>query len=360
MPTTPVQIPTPSGPPIAGHLEVPADGAPTAWAIVAHCFDCADDVSAAVRIGLALTERRIGVLRFDLAGDADDLRVASAWLAAERTAPALLIGHSRGGAAAILAARDLPSVRAVATIAAPFEPSLQDALAELRRPLLIFHSPADAVIAVGNAARIYTAARHPKSFVSLDDADHAVTRRADAEYVAHVLAAWASRYVEMPPPPATVEGAREQGKVSASIGRDRYRTDILARGHGFVVDEPSALGGTDQGPTPYDLLGAALGACTAITLRMYADRKEWPLDEVDVFVAHDKVHAEDELPDDDGEPRRMDRLTREIRLTGALTDEQRSRLREIADRCPVHRTLETGLRVDTAPEPLRAETDQPL
>src|SRR5690606_32449328 len=148
-------------------------------------------------------------------------------------------------------------------------------------------------------------------------------------YVAGMIAAWSSRYVEMPPPAATLEEARQENGVSSSIGRDRYRTDILARGHGFVVDEPSAVGGTDQGPTPYDLVGAALGSCTAITLRMYADRKKWPLDEVNVLVRQDRVHAEDEVLGDDGKPRQIDRLTREIALVGDLSAEQRTRLIEI-------------------------------
>lgn len=359
MPSGSITFRAEDGTSISAVVETPADGAPVAWAVIAHCFDCGDRTSPAERIARAVAERRIGVVRFEF-GDAPSelshaiasIRAAAAWLDATHAAPSLLIGHSYGGAAAILAAAGLPDVRAVATIAAPFEPgrgtpSLADALAALRRPLLVFHSPGDDTIPLDDASRIFTAAHHPKSFVSLDGADHHVTAPSDAEYVAGMIAAWSSRYVELPAPAATLEEARAESGVSASIGRERYRTDILARGHGFVVDEPSALGGSDQGPTPYDLLAAALGSCTAITLRMYADRKEWPLDEVDVLVRQDRVHAEDEVPGDDGKLRQMDRLTREITLAGELSAEQRARLLEIADRCPVHRTLEGGIRIDT-------------
>lgn len=362
MPSTTVQFPAADGRRIIARVEIPADGEPIAWAVVAHCFACTDASAAAERIALALAERRVAVLRFDvpaagvpdaapslenLERDAADVQAAARWLGATHAPPSLLIGHSLGGAAAVLAAGKLPGLRAVATVAAPFAEPVAGVLAELRCPLLIFHSPADAVVPLRDAARLFTAAHHPKSFVSLDDADHLLTRPADAEYAAHVLAAWASRYVEAPPPAATLEEAVAESRVSASIGRARYRTDIIARGHGFVVDEPSAIGGSDQGPTPYDLVAAALGACTAITLRMYADRKQWPLEQVDVLVAHDRVHAEDEAAAGGSAARPMDRLTRELRFTGPLTDEQRTRLREIADRCPVHRTLEAGLRVET-------------
>lgn len=355
MPTASITFRAEDGTPIAAVVETPADGAPAAWAVIAHCFDCGDDPgSPPERIARAMAERRIGVVRFEFGDDPSSvphavgsIRAAAAWLDSTHEAPALLIGHSFGGAAAVLAAPGLPSVRAVATVAAPFEP-LANSLAELRVPLLIFHSPADAVIPIDDATRIYTAAHHPKSFISLDGSDHRVSDPADAEYVAGVMAAWSSRYVEMPPPAATLEEVRRENGVAASIGRDRYRTDILARGHGFVVDEPSALGGTDQGPTPYDLVAAALGSCTAITLRMYADHKRWPLDGVNVLVRQDRVHAEDEALGADGEPQQMDRLTREIALAGDLTSEQRERLIEIANRCPVHRTLEGGIRIDTS------------
>ena len=366
MPSAAISIRGSDGAPLAARIDTPADGRPAAWAVVAHCFHCEDAASPAERIARALAEQRIGVVRFEFSDSSSELprvvaaiRSAAEWLDSTHAAPALLIGHSYGGAAAVIAAAELPAVRAVATIAAPFSlnddgGSLGDALAAMRRPLLVFHSPADELVPLEDAARIYTAAHHPKSFVSLDGADHLISRPVDAEYVAHVLSAWCTRYVDMPAPSATLEEARHAG-VSASIGRDRYRTDILARGHGFVVDEPSAVGGTDQGPTPYDLLAAALGSCTAITLRMYADRKEWPLEEVDVLVTQDRVHAEDEVLDPGGKPRQMDRLKREIALAGDLSDEQRARLLEIADRCPVHRTLEGGIRIDTAaaasPEP---------
>jgi putative redox protein len=285
-------------------------------------------------------------------------------------------------------AHHLPSVRAVCTIGAPFEPGhvahlFGDSLAEignrgraevtlggrrftvtrdfvedlseqkseaairdLGRPLLIFHSPVDRTVGIENAARIYTAARHPKSFVSLDDADHLLLNEADSRYVGQVLAAWAGRYLEHRAGASDVETLRGENRVATRTLAGAFRTDVAVRHHALVADEPEAVGGEDLGPTPYDLLSAALGACTSMTLQMYAGRKGWPLEEAQVRLQHRRVHGEDEARCADAEPR-LDRLDREVTLRGPLDDGQRQRLLEIADRCPVHRTLDAGVKIST-------------
>ncbi len=387
---------------LTGRLDLPADGKPLAWALFAHCFTCSKDLKAVGNISQALNQAGIGVLRFDFTGlgesegdfadtnfssNVGDLVAAARFMDAEYEAPRILVGHSLGGAAVLQAAGSVPACRAVATIGAPCEPShvkrhlthaeaeieergeaevkiggrpftvrkqflddldghaMDRTIRELGRALLIFHSPADEVVGIENAAHIYQAARHPKSFVSLDDADHLLLKAEDARYVGTVLAVWARKYVDLPEPEPRDQLARGD-RVVARTG-DSFRTEIMAKRHGLVADEPASVGGTDTGPTPYDLLTAALGACTGMTLRMYADRKGWPLDEVTVRLRHDKVHAEDDERCEDTAAK-IDRLQREIALDGPLDDDQRARLLEIADRCPVHRTLDSGVRIETA------------
>jgi uncharacterized OsmC-like protein/pimeloyl-ACP methyl ester carboxylesterase len=355
-----------------------------------------------VNISRALTQQRIAVLRFDFTGlgesegdfagttfssNIEDLVAAAEYMGRELDAPAILVGHSLGGAAVLQAASRIPSVRAVATIGAPFDPGhvkhlfegsleeieasgeaevvlagrrftvgrqfvrdldghrMEETIAGLGRPLLIFHSPVDRIVGIDNAALIYKAARHPKSFVSLDDADHLLLDPSDSLYVGSVLAAWAHRYIDAPPEPDTREELRQDNRVSVRTAAGSFKTEILARGHSLIADEPTAVGGENLGPTPYDLLAAALGACTTMTLRMYADRKKWPLDEAVVRLQHSRIHAEDEEQLEDGDAR-LDRLDREVTLVGPLDDQQRGRLLEIADRCPVHRTLSAGVRID--------------
>jgi uncharacterized OsmC-like protein/pimeloyl-ACP methyl ester carboxylesterase len=376
---------------LSGRLDLP-DGAVHGYALFAHCFTCTKSSLAAVRIARALTARGIGVFRFDFtglgdsdgdfadntfSGDVKDLVAAAQAMAQEGVAPKLLIGHSLGGAAVLAAAGELPEIAAVAVVAAPFDVQhltgllkggLQEILdrgeaevdlggrtftirrsfvedlqrhdqaariAQLHRPLLVLHSPRDQTVGIENASAIFLAARHPKSFVSLDDADHLLTRKADAEYAAEVIAAWASRYLDAVPtaPAATISGCVEVEETGAG----RFQVEVRAGGSRLFADEPVAVGGLGSGPSPYDLLSAGLGACTAMTLRLYAEQKKWPLAHVRVAVSHSK----------DGERVPADRFRRVIRLEGELDKAQRARLLEIADRCPVHRTLDAGSGVDT-------------
>ncbi len=347
------------------------------------------------------------MLRFDFTGlggsegdfantnfssNVDDLVAAADWLAGRHRAPQILIGHSLGGAAVLAAAERIPGAAAVATIGAPCDPEhvahlleekkaeieaegeaeitlagktfritrqfladiarqpMTERIGRLRKALLVMHSPTDQVVGIDNASRIFSAAKHPKSFVSLDGADHLLTRRADSAYAAAVLAAWASRYL------GEEQGTLEQGPsvaadpgvtVVAESGEGPYAQAINAAGHALRADEPEQHGGHDSGPGPYDLLLAALGACTSMTLRMYADRKEWPLEKVTVRLEHAKVHARDcaECETREG---KVDRIGRVIGLEGALDDAQRARLLEIAERCPVHRTLHSEVWVETS------------
>ena len=394
MPTQSFDFTGAGGQRLAGRLECP-EGEARAYALFAHCFTCTKSSLAATRIARALTQKGIGVLRFDFtglgesegnlsesgfSGNVADLLAAIRHMDAQGVAPRLLIGHSLGGAAVLAAAAETPSIAAIAVIAAPFEAEhvtklMGDGLAEilekgeatvnlggrpftirrsfiedlraqdqatriaaLRRPLLILQSPQDQIVEIGNATKIFLAAHHPKSFVALDHADHLLTRAADADYAADVIAAWASHYLPAPAAPLVVDGA-----VVEETGGGRYQVQIAAGPARFLADEPAAVGGLRSGPTPYELLSAGLGACTAMTLRMYADRKGWSLAPVRVSVSHAKSN----------EDKNRDVFSRQITIAGPIDDEQRARLLEIADRCPVHRTLTEGSDVVTAlsPEP---------
>jgi putative redox protein len=376
-----------------------------ATALFAHCFTCSKDLAAASRISRALAHRGLGVLRFDFTGlghsegefentdfasNVADLVAAANHLRETEGAPSLLIGHSLGGAAVLAAAHHVPEARAVVTIGAPASPdhvthlltgaleeieregvgevelagrrfrirremledlsahSLAERIASLKKALLVLHAPLDATVGIENASEIFLAAKHPKSFVSLDQADHLLTKPADAEYVAEVIAGWATRYL---PPEPTEAHTMEPGEVHVEeAGYGRYTTDIVAGTHMLRADEPRGVGGDDTGPTPYGLLSAALGACTTMTLRMYADRKEWPLEKVAVTIAHEKIHAGD-CESCETEHGKIDRFERRLRIDGpTLTAEQRARLLEIADRCPVHRTLHGEVEVQTRME----------
>ncbi|MGK2930582.1 MAG: bifunctional alpha/beta hydrolase/OsmC family protein, partial [Acidimicrobiales bacterium] len=389
---------------LAARLDLP-DGTPSAFALFAHCFTCSKDLAAATRISRGLVDEGFGVLRFDFTGlgssegefantdfssNIEDLVLASGWLREHHDAPAVLVGHSLGGAAVLAAAARIPEAVAVATIGAPFDPAhltnlfpdevrdeleregdaevvlagrtfrvrrqlledlnshnLADAIGTLGRALLVFHSPVDEIVDVDNARRIFQAARHPRSFVSLDGADHLLTRRSDASYVSDVLSSWASRYLPAPGEPQPVDPTNpEPGVVIVEeTGTGTFQQRVHAGSHRFVADEPLGVG-DDTGPTPYDLLLAGLGACTSMTLRMYANRKEWPLEGVVVGLSHGRVHAED-CADCETTTGMVDRIERTIELRGPLDDEQRSRLLGLADRCPVHRTLEGEIQITT-------------
>ena len=390
---------------LAARLDTPP-GNPVGYALFAHCFTCTKDIFAASRIAAALTGHGIAVLRFDFTGlgssegefantnfssNVGDLVAAADFLRAGYAAPKLLIGHSLGGAAVLAAASRVPEAEAVVTIGAPAEPAhvahhmadaraeieargeaevllvgrpfrikkqflediearkLEDDIAGLGKALLVFHAPRDSVVGIDNAARIFQAAKHPKSFVSLDDADHLLSKHADAIYVAAVTAAWAERYLG----PASAGEAfappqAEPGEVVVAESVPGGLTQAISFGgrHEFTADEPASFGGADSGPSPYELLSAALGACTTMTLRMYAGRKNMALERASVRLRHDKIHAADcaECETREG---RIDRIEREIELTGALSADERARLIEIADKCPVHRTLHSEVQVVT-------------
>jgi uncharacterized OsmC-like protein/alpha-beta hydrolase superfamily lysophospholipase len=421
---------------LAGLLDSPP-GEARAYALFAHCFTCGKDVHAARRIAEGLTALGIAVLRFDFTGlgssegefanttfssNVADLIAAADQLRRVKRAPAILIGHSLGGAAVLAAASAVPEARAVVTIGAPSDPAhvaglfkdrreeidargevevtlsgrafrigrafLDDVaeqelgarIAALRQALLIFHSPTDEIVGIDNASRIFAAARHPKSFVSLAGADHLLSRRGDAAYVANVIAAWAERYITdegtatraapttgedsvgAPHSPsktgvnALVVGARAQdgedpGLVTVRETRQgRLQQEITAGTHRFLADEPVAAGGADSGPNPYDFLLAALGACTAMTLRLYAERKALPLERVTVRLRHARIHAADCATCETKEGK-IDRIERGILLEGTLDAEARARLLEIADKCPIHRTLTSEVDIATTEVP---------
>ncbi len=405
MKTTSIKFTNAEGLPLAGELDLPGHTTPRVFCVFAHVFTGSKDLSAAVHISRALCAAGIGVLRFDFTGlgesagdfgdtnfssNVSDITAAADYLAAHYQAPQLLVGHSLGGTAILKAASQINSCKAVVSIGSPADPehvlhllddelpeieargqarvtlagrqfcikkqfvddvrdqSWQDWLRGLKQPLLILHSPADKTVEIHNAALIYKLAPHPKSFVSLDDADHLLTRRGDAQYVGKVIATWVERYLPLtdaaaPTKPAT---PTEQNAVIAHIGRDRFRTELRAAGHTLLADEPESVGGENAGPSPYDLLAAALGACTVMTLRMYADQKQWPLEEVAARITHRKIHAAD-CADCETQAGKVDEFQRELSLRGVLDATQRERLLEIANRCPVHRTLESEIKIRT-------------
>ena len=382
---------------LAARLDLPA-GKPRAYALFAHCFTCSKDIFAASRISGELAARGFGVLRFDFTGlgasegefantnfssNVEDLIKAADYLREHHGAPEILIGHSLGGAAVLAAAGDIPEAKAVATIGAPADAehvvanfgasldeieqegvaevslggrkftikkqfvddlkaqSVQARIAAMKKPLLVFHAPLDNVVGIENAAAIFTAAKHPKSFISLDDADHLLSRRADAIYVADILSAWAARYVAGAEESHVLAFPGAEGEVAVAETRGgKFQQEVVSGGHRLLADEPASYGGDDTGPSPYDFLSIALGACTTMTLRLYADRKDLPLERVSVRVRHGKVHAADCADCGEGREGRIDRFERELEFEGDLDAGQRARLKEIADRCPVHKTLE--------------------
>ncbi|WP_375411994.1 alpha/beta fold hydrolase [uncultured Bradyrhizobium sp.] len=397
------QFPGGDGSQLAAALELP-EREPLAFALFAHCFTCGKDVLAAKRIAVALAVKGIAVLRFDFTGlgssegdfanstfssNVADLVRAADHLRETRKAPAILIGHSLGGAAVLAAAAQIPEARAVVTIAAPSDPAhvthlftdriddirkhgrvevslagrpfhirreflddiaehnLTAHVAALHKALLIMHSPTDDTVGIDNATRIFVAAKHPKSFISLAGADHLLSDRRDGIYAADVIAAWAARYLDAAGPevaPDRGEAARDV--VVRETRKSKFQQMVSIGRHRLLADEPIAAGGEDTGPGPYDFLLAGLGACTSMTMRLYADRKSLPLERVTVTLTHSRIYASD-CADCETRTGMLDRIVRTIAMDGALDDEQRKKLVEIADKCPVHRTLTSEIDIVT-------------
>ncbi|WP_299211524.1 bifunctional alpha/beta hydrolase/OsmC family protein [uncultured Aquimarina sp.] len=385
---------------LSGRLELPADQHPHNFALFAHCFTCNKNLGAVRNISRALTSQGFGVLRFDFtglgesegdfadtnfSGNVEDLVAAADFLAQEYQAPSLLIGHSLGGAAAIFAAAEIDSIKAVATIGAPSDPthvqhllrsgleeieangkavvnlsgrdftikkqflddletkSLPTVAKNLNKAILVMHSPQDTTVGIKNAEEIYHAAKHPKSFVTLNGADHLLMRKEDSIYAGKVIAGWSSRYVDVPEEP----NLKSQHHVVASLGNDEgYTTQMKVGNHYMVADEPENVGGHDFGPSPYELVSAGLSACTAMTIKMYVARKGWDLQNVEVHTSYDKKHMED-CENCEDPTAKIDTFEREIKLEGDLDEKQITRILQIADKCPVHKTLHSETQVIT-------------
>jgi uncharacterized OsmC-like protein/pimeloyl-ACP methyl ester carboxylesterase len=403
VPTERLQFTGSEGQQLAAALDIP-DGPAHAYALFAHCFTCGKDGLAAKRIAVALAAKGIAVLRFDFTGlgssegdfanstfssNVADLVRAADHLRTTRQAPALLIGHSLGGAAILAAADQIPQAEAVVTIAAPSDPThvtglfadsiekirkdgqaevslagrpftikreflddvaeqgLMTHVAKLHKALLVMHAPTDDTVGIDNATRIFVTAKHPKSFVSLAGADHLLSNRRDSAYVAEVIAAWASRYLDAAMP----EDAADLGEAPRSVvvqetGISKFQQSVTVGPHHLLADEPVAAGGEDTGPGPYDFLLAGLGACTSMTMRLYADRKSLPLARTTVTLRHSKIYAQD-CAECETKAGMLDQIERVITMEGALNAEQRQKLMEIADKCPVHRTLTSEIHIVT-------------
>lgn len=385
---------------LVGRLELPVDQQPHNYAIFAHCFTCNKNLSAIKNIGKALTLKGFGVLRFDFtglgesegdfadtnfSGNVGDLIAAADYLKEHYQAPTLLVGHSLGGAAVIFAATEIHSVKAVATIGAPSNPnhvqhlfksrleeieasgkavvnlsgrdftikkqflddletkSLPETAKNLGKAILVMHSPQDKTVGIKNAEEIYLSARHPKSFVSLDGADHLLMNKKDSVYAGLVIAGWAQRYVDIP----EESNLKSKHHVVASLdSEDGFTTAMKIGNHYMVADEPASYGGKDFGPSPYEFVSAGLSACTAMTVQMYARRKGWPLKNIEVHTSYGKSHAED-CEDCESDAAKIDTFHREIKLTGDLDEKQIARILQIADKCPVHKTLHSETQIIT-------------
>lgn len=386
---------------LSGLLETPANNV-KAYAIFAHCFTCGKDIAAATRISRALVEKGIAVLRFDFTGlgnsdgdfsntnftsNLDDLRAAASFLKENYYAPQLLIGHSLGGAAVLAVANDIESVKAVVTIGAPSKAehvihNFADSIDEIKRDgvakvklgfrefeiqkqfiddlnensqhdfalhkksLLVMHSPLDNVVSINEAEKIYNSVKHPKSFITLDTADHFLSNKDDAEYAAGIISSWADKYIDYETEEAKQAALAEKGSLVVSEKDHNFTVDVVSDSHHWLADEPTAVGGQNLGPDPYDHLLAALGACTVMTMRMYAKHKKLAVEDFSVTLRHDRDYYKD-CKDCDEKDGRMELITREIKIVGDITEAERTRLLQIADRCPVHRTLDSKLIVKT-------------
>jgi uncharacterized OsmC-like protein/pimeloyl-ACP methyl ester carboxylesterase len=403
-----VTFPGSSGDPLAARLDLPL-GQIRSYAIFAHCFTCSKDLFASRRIASELAARGIAVLRFDFTGlgasggefatsnfssNVEDLRRAAQYLANHFGPAELLIGHSLGGAAVLAVAADLPQVRAVVTIGAPADTEhvihnfstdvpaiesrgeaevelagrpftiqrqflddlrgqhLEAKIYDLGRPLLVLHAPGDEIVGIENAKRIFAAARHPKSFISLDDSDHLLTRHEDATFVAEVVSAWVGKYLSGSP--GTEPAAHHDGVFVRASGEGRFQQVVEAGRHRLLADEPESYGGLDSGPSPYDLVAAGLGACTSMTLQLYAERKGWQLPPYTVEVRHAKVHADDCISCGEGRNGTIDQFERRITFETDPGPAVTEKIAEIADKCPVHRTLEARSEIVTKVETLNS------
>ena len=389
-----------SGELLSALLELPIDRSPHSFAVFAHCFTCTKNLSAVRYISSALASAGFGVLSFDFTGlgesegefadenfstSVSDLISAAEFLKQNYQSPSIVIGHSLGGAAALLAGSRLDSVKAVITIGSPSSPThvrqlLQEDMSTLieagqaevsiggrpflikrqfvedlekhnlletvrksRKAYLFFHSPQDRIVGIENSAELYKAAFHPKSFISLDGADHLLSDKKDARYVGDTIASWASRYIEIP----SEKEIKTSNDVAAQLGSDEKFTTLIKAGrHRLTADEPESFGGNDFGPSPYGLVASGLASCTAMTLRLYADRKQWDLREITVHISHEKTHIEDCL-NCESRDGKIDQFTRELEVVGELDEDQKQRLVEIADKCPVHKTLEGNVVIKT-------------
>ncbi len=402
MQTLKLVIENPDGIKLATRLEQPLHEKPIAYAVFAHCFTCSKNIKAAVTISRALAQKGIATLRFDFTGlgesqgdfadtnfssNVQDLVSVARYLETHFQAPQLLIGHSLGGAAVLQTSRQLPSIKAVVTIGAPSEPShvnklltgykdeiiqkgeaevllagrpfrvkkqflddlsqtrMSKSIQSLGRALLVMHSPIDQTVGINNAADIFMQAKHPKSFMSLDDADHLLMNPDHSVYAASIIAEWAMKYIQAEQlPEKSIQPHYDDVRVT--LGKDGLTTDILAHGFSMIADEPINYGGNNQGPSPYDYCLSGLGACTAMTLKLYANRKKWHVDEISVRLTHRKIHAEDCMTCETKQGK-IDEISRHIIVNGALDEDQKKRLLQIADKCPVHQTLENEVKINT-------------
>jgi uncharacterized OsmC-like protein/pimeloyl-ACP methyl ester carboxylesterase len=405
MKNTKLEIINKKGYKLQAYLELPANQKPSYYAIFAHCFSCSSSLSAVRNITRSLTNFGFGVVRFDFTGlgrsegefsesyfsaNVDDLLAVSDFMKMNYEAPGLLIGHSLGGAAVIVAASKLDNIKAVATIGAPStvghvthlfshdtaeikekgevevhiggrpfkineefvndfsKTDLPIIIKKLRKPILVMHSPTDAIVGIENAREIYQNAKHPKSFISLDNADHLLSNSRDSNYVGRMIGAWVARYFELQDNEMlTTDG--EQLVAHLNLKEDNFTTSIQTSKHSFIADEPASIGGDDFGPSPYDLLSAGLAACTVMTLKLYAERKKWDLQEVYAYVTYSKKHSDDLMIDVE-KPSQFDHLSKRLKFVGNLDEKQKQRLKEIASRCPVHRTLQSQIIIDTVVE----------
>lgn len=402
MKSTKLEIQNNKGYKLQAYLELPANQKPSYYAIFAHCFTCTSTLNAVKNISRALTNHGFAVVRFDFTGlgksegefadshfsaNVSDLLAVNTYLEENYKAPSLLVGHSLGGAAVITGASKLENIKAVATIGAPatvnhvtklFSHGLDDVQQKgdvtvniggrpfkinqefvddfsktnlpeitknLRKPLLIMHAPFDAIVGIENAEKLYQNAHHPKSFISLDGADHLLSNSRDSMYVGNMIGNWVERFFDSQEN-TMLDTEGEQLVAHLNLREDNFTTSIQTKKHAFIADEPDSVGGDDFGPSPYDYLSAGLAACTVMTLKLYAERKKWDLQEVYAYITYSKKHSDDLMLNMD-KPKRMDHLKKRLKFVGNLNEDQKNRLQEIASKCPVHKTLQSEVIIET-------------